>query len=75
MNGPKAIAFGTDAVAPIKVLNDFAKEHKALELKVGYVDGEIVINPTTDAYVMNNGVLVPSTYANGVLTFTMPDPS
>lgn len=41
LNGPKAIAFGTDAVAPIKVLSDFAKTHKALELKVGVVDGEI----------------------------------
>ena len=34
-----------------------------------------VVNPATDAYVMNNGVLVPSTYSNGTLTFTMPDPS
>ncbi|MDD3452763.1 MAG: 50S ribosomal protein L10 [Bacilli bacterium] len=41
LNGPKAIAFGKDAVAPIKVLSDFAKEHKALELKIGVVDGEI----------------------------------
>ena len=41
LNGPKAIAFGKDAIAPIKVLNDFAKDHKALELKVGYVDGEV----------------------------------
>ena len=41
MNGPKAIAFSKDAIAPIKVLSDFAKEHEALELKVGIVDGEI----------------------------------
>ena len=41
MNGPKAIAFGTDAIAPIKALSDFAKKHKALELKVGIVDGEV----------------------------------
>lgn len=40
-----------------------------------FPDGYGVINPTTDAYVMNNGVLVPSTWSNGVLTFTMPDPS
>ncbi len=39
--GPKAIAFGSDAVAPIKVLNDFAKTNDALQLKVGIVDGEI----------------------------------
>ncbi len=41
MSGPKAIAFGTDSVAPIKALNDFAKDHQALEMKVGLVDGEI----------------------------------
>ena len=41
LKGPKAVAFGTDAVAPIKVLSDFAKKHPALELKVGIVEGEI----------------------------------
>lgn len=41
LNGPKAFAFGTDSIAPIKVLSDFAKDHPALELKVGYVDGSI----------------------------------
>ena len=39
--GPKAVAFGTDAIAPIKVLSDFSKKHPALELKVGIVEGEI----------------------------------
>lgn len=41
LGGPKAIAFGTDAIAPIKTLSDFAKDHPALQLKVGIVDGEI----------------------------------
>lgn len=41
LEGPKAVAFGTDAVAPIKTLSDFAKNHPALVLKVGIVDGEI----------------------------------
>ena len=41
LGGPKAVAFGTDAVAPIKVLSDYAKEHSALSLKVGYVDGSV----------------------------------
>lgn len=41
LNGPKACTFGTDAVAPIKTLSEFAKEHKALEMKIGYVDGAI----------------------------------
>ena len=41
LEGPSALAFGTDAIAPIKVLSDFAKTHPALILKVGIVDGEI----------------------------------
>ena len=35
------IAFGSDAVAPVKVLADFAKKHDALALKVGIVEGEV----------------------------------
>ncbi len=42
LEGPKAILFGPDAVAPIKVLNDFAKKHDTLEMKVGIVEGQIV---------------------------------
>lgn len=45
-NGPKAVAFGTDAIAPIKVLSDFAKDHPALVLKVGYVDGNVADEAT-----------------------------
>ena len=41
LEGPSAFAYGTDAIAPIKVLADFAKDHPALVLKVGIVDGEI----------------------------------
>ena len=41
LNGPKAMAFGTDVIAPIKALNDFAKNHPALEMKIGIVDGEV----------------------------------
>ena len=41
LNGPSALAFGTDQIAPIKVLSDFAKKNPALVLKVGIVDGEI----------------------------------
>ena len=41
LNGPKAVCFGTDVIAPIKTLSDFAKEHPALELKVGIVDGNV----------------------------------
>jgi len=40
LTGPSAFAYGEDQVAPIKVLSDFAKEHPALILKVGIIDGE-----------------------------------
>lgn len=40
LTGPNAIAFGIeDAVIPAKIVKDFAKEHKALELKAGVVEG------------------------------------
>ena len=39
-NGPSAFAYGEDQIAPIKVLSEFAKDHPALILKVGMVDGE-----------------------------------
>lgn len=41
LNGPKAMAYGNDTIAPIKVLNDFSKGHPTLEMKIGIVDGEI----------------------------------
>ena len=40
LTGPSAFAFSDDQIAPIKVLSDFAKDHPALVLKVGLVDGE-----------------------------------
>jgi large subunit ribosomal protein L10 len=41
--GPTAIAFSKeDAIAPAKVLNKFAKDHKALEIKAGVVEGKTV---------------------------------
>lgn len=46
LNGPKAIAFGPDAVAPIKVLSDFAKKHDNLQMHVGIVEGQIVNTET-----------------------------
>lgn len=61
LNGPKAIAFGTDAVAPVKTLADFAKAHKALEIKVGVVDGSIA-----DEKMLNELAMIPS--REGLLT-------
>ena len=40
LSGPSAFAYGEDQIAPIKILSDFAKEHPALVLKVGIVDGD-----------------------------------
>ena len=41
LEGPSAIAYSTDAIAPIKALSNFAKEHPALEIKGGIVDGKV----------------------------------
>ena len=41
--GPNAIAFGNgDAVAPARVLAKFAKDHDALVLKTGVVEGKVL---------------------------------
>ncbi len=61
MEGPKAIAFGKDAIAPIKVLSDFAKNHEALEMKIGMVDGEVA-----DINMLNQLATIPS--REGLLT-------
>ncbi|MDQ0190393.1 50S ribosomal protein L10 [Alicyclobacillus cycloheptanicus] len=43
LTGPTAIAFGyDDPVTPAKILNDFAKRHKDLELKGGIVEGRVI---------------------------------
>ncbi|MCG7410647.1 50S ribosomal protein L10 [Paenibacillus sp. ACRRX] len=43
LTGPTAIAFSReDAVAPAKILNDFAKKNEALEIKGGIVEGRVV---------------------------------
>jgi len=42
LTGPTAVAFGTDAVAPAKILNDFAKKNDALKIKGGVVEGRVV---------------------------------
>src|SRR5699024_11476487 len=42
LQGPTAIAFGKDdVVAPAKILNNFAKDHTALELKGVVIEGEV----------------------------------
>ncbi|MCR6516277.1 MAG: 50S ribosomal protein L10 [Clostridium sp.] len=42
LEGPVSIAFGyDDATVAARVLNDFAKDHKKLELKAGIVEGDV----------------------------------
>lgn len=41
LNGPKAVAFGKDAIAPIKIVSEFAKTHPTLDLRIAIVDGEV----------------------------------
>lgn len=41
LQGPTAIAFhAEDAVAPARILNNFAKDHEDLEIKGGVVEGQ-----------------------------------
>lgn len=43
LEGPTAIAFSfEDPVAPAKVIMDFAKEHKQLEVKAGLLRGKVI---------------------------------
>jgi large subunit ribosomal protein L10 len=40
--GPNAVAFSSeDVVAPARILNNFAKDHEALEIKGGVIEGEV----------------------------------
>ncbi len=41
VEGPSALVYSEDAVAPIKVVTNFAKEHEALSVKGGIVDGKV----------------------------------
>ncbi|MFA7468374.1 MAG: 50S ribosomal protein L10 [Desulfotomaculaceae bacterium] len=43
LEGPVAMTFGfDDPVAPAKVMNDFAKEYKLLDIKAGILEGRII---------------------------------
>lgn len=42
LEGPTAVAFSADPVAPAKVLSDFAKEVKNFTIKGGAVEGKVV---------------------------------
>ena len=61
MTGPNAYLFSSSIIEPIKVVSKFAKEHPALEVRVGFVDNEIV-----DTKVINDYATIPS--MEGLLT-------
>lgn len=43
LSGPTAIAFNpSDPVAPAKILSKFAKDHEALEIKGGLLNGSVI---------------------------------
>ena len=46
LTGPNAIAFAKDETAAARVLAKFAKDHEALVLKNGVVEGKVVDNAT-----------------------------
>ena len=60
-DAPSAVAFSKDQIAPIKVLANFMKKHKAVTLKVGLVDGEV-----TTEEELNSLATIPS--REGLLT-------
>ena len=41
LEGPTAISFSSDELAPVKIISDFAKKHDKLELKAGVVEGKV----------------------------------
>ena len=61
LQGPSALAYSEDQIAPIKVLTDFAKKHPAVILKVGIVDSEV-----TDKAKLASLATIPS--REGLLT-------
>lgn len=61
MAGPNAYIFSNEIIEPIKILSEFAKEHPALEIRVGYVDNQII-----DKKVINEYATIPS--MEGLLT-------
>ena len=61
MEGPNAYLFADSIIEPIKVVSKFAKEHPALEVRVGCIDSEVV-----DTKIINEYATIPS--MEGLLT-------
>ena len=42
LEGPSAISFSNDELAPVRIVSEFAKNHEALEVKAGIVEGKVI---------------------------------
>lgn len=42
LKGPTAIAFGSDPILAPKIINDFIKAKKVMEIKIGVLDGKVI---------------------------------
>ena len=61
LEGPTAISFSSDELAPVKIISEFAKNHEALELKAGVVEGKVA-----NVEELNSYAAIPS--RDGLLT-------
>ena len=61
LEGPTAISFSSDELAPVKIISEFAKNHEALELKAGVVEGNVA-----NVEELNSYAAIPS--REGLLT-------
>lgn len=61
MEGPNAYVFSESIIEPIKVVSKFAKAHPALEIRAGYIDGNVA-----DTKIINDYATIPS--MEGLLT-------
>ena len=50
LEGPTAISFSSDELAPVKIISEFAKNHEALELKAGVVEGKVANKEELNSY-------------------------
>ena len=61
LEGPNAIIFGKSVLEPIKVISKFKKDHDAVSIQTGVIEGEVVT-----VYTINEYAAIPS--MEGLLT-------
>ena len=50
LEGPNAIIFGKTVLEPIKVISKFKKDHNAVSIQTGVIEGEVVTVDTINEY-------------------------